>query len=588
MRRVPVLLLALIALNFALSVFMLDHQELRGDEAFSWNYIQGTPIDIVSRIVREGDPQPPLHYWLLWGWTQLTGDSEYVLRFPSVFLSVLLVPLIYQVGRKLWRSSIGLLAAAITAIHPQQIWLAQDARNMYTLALAFILIATYLLPDMLNDASLKHRVGYILCCTVAMYSHYYALFALLAHGGYVVATRHNARRWIAASLTIVLLVAPWIFIVLPVFARGQLANPGSLSFIQYTSSSLGDLLAGPSLPTTNGIVVAVVIGIFVLLPLFTRLQWRLFLIAAILIPFVGIYAITGLRSTFNSYYLIFTFPAVYILLAEALLFVLKKNRLIGALLVMLVAAIYANGLFNHYFDPRYSKTRGWREMAAHIEKSMQPGDGYLANFPDPVQNYYLRHIHLPYTMLPASPNFTPDEINATLTKLSYNRVWFVPIKAPQWDRDGYIQSRLLSTRISIEDQRFDEVRLMLFTRPDRAIPLNARFADGIELIGYTLTPNRLTLIWRSTATPSTDYTIFVHALANDGHIVAQHDAPPSTPTSDWKSNQMIIDVHEFDLPTDQALSIVVGMYMPSTAQRLTLQSAPTHEPDATLITTSKP
>ena len=84
-------------------------------KASDWNFIQGTPAAILERIVREGDPQPPLHYWLLWGWSRLNGDSEFALRFPSVFFSTLLVPLMYQVGRKLWRKEAGLVAALVTS-----------------------------------------------------------------------------------------------------------------------------------------------------------------------------------------------------------------------------------------------------------------------------------------------------------------------------------------------------------------------------------------------------------------------------------------------------------------------------------------
>src|SRR5512141_687127 len=99
MQRTSLFLLALVGLSFFLRVYKLGDQELRGDEAFSWNYIQSSPPEILDRIVREGDPQPPLHYWTLWAWAQLNGDSEFALRFPSVFFSLLLVPLMFQVGR---------------------------------------------------------------------------------------------------------------------------------------------------------------------------------------------------------------------------------------------------------------------------------------------------------------------------------------------------------------------------------------------------------------------------------------------------------------------------------------------------------
>ena len=60
----------------------------------------------------------------------------------------MLVPLTYHFARKFWDndSTVAIIAASIMAIHPQQIWLAQDVRNMYQLALAPLLVATIVLP----------------------------------------------------------------------------------------------------------------------------------------------------------------------------------------------------------------------------------------------------------------------------------------------------------------------------------------------------------------------------------------------------------------------------------------------------------
>ena len=585
MRRTPVFLLLLVALSFGLRIFLLGSQELRGDEGFSWNYIQGSPDIILHRIIAEGDPQPPLHYWLLWSWTRLGGDSEFSLRFPSAFLSLLLVPLMYQVGRKLLGRQIGLLAATLTSVHPQQIWLAQDARSMYLLALVGILIATWFLPNLLRHGHPKYWIGYVFFSLIAMYSHYYALFALIGHGGYVLAVRHNTRRWLGAGIAIAAFVAPWAMIVLPILAGSQLADPGHLTFSQFTAAVFGDLIAGPVFPAAQQAIIASVFGLIALVGLFAFAKIRLYLIAAVAIPFVGIYAILGTRSTFNPYYFIFAFPAVYLLLSAGIVTLAKRWRPIGLLSLALLTVIGMIGLEHHYFDPRYSKTRGLRDVAVHLAAEAQPGDGYLANFPDPVQGYYLRQLNLPYAMLPTTPNFDQKEIGAALSRLNYSSIWFVPTKASNWDRAGYVQTRLLDTALLLEDNSFDKMRLMLFVPPDRATPLEARFADGINLVGYALMPNRLTLVWQTTATPSANYTIFVHALASDGFLVAQHDAPPSHPTSTWQPRQLIIDIHEFTIPADQPITLVAGLYLPSTGQRLQLQTSPAMESDATRIIT---
>ncbi len=623
----PLFTLTLILfIAFTLRVHLLGNQELRGDEGFSWNYIQDPPAEILARIIREGDPQPPIHYWLLRGWARLTGEAEFAMRAWSALLSLALVPLMYQVGRKLWREEVGLLAAGLTAIHPQQIWLAQDVRNMYQLALIALLIATLILPKLIHREGTKARrntkqifywLGYVACGTFAMYSHYYALFPLIAHGAYVFSpspdghpertlsgalakskwkskdrqeTRQRpggeAMRWLTAGLAIAALVAPWAIVILPVYSRGQLADPGSLPFTQYAAAVLGDLTAGPVFPEQAKLLIAAAvffISLFSLLSLSPHLL--VYLSTCLLIPFAGIYAITATRSTFNSFYYVFAFPAAYLLAAGGLHALHKKFPPLGATVAFIGIITFTLGLNNQYANPQYSKTRGMREVAAHLAEAAQPGDVYLANFPDPVQVYYLRNLNLSYHMLPGEPNAHPD---AELSQLLTNRIWFVPVNASQWDADAYVQNRLLDTAILEEDNRFNKMRLMSFLPPTAAQPLSAQFADGIRLVGYYLRGNRLTLVWAVASVPAADYTIFVHALAGDGYNVVGHDSPLKVPTSQWRPDQLIVDVHEFDIPSDQPISLVAGMYLPGTGERLKLETANFGEPDAALVTTLAP
>jgi hypothetical protein len=50
-----------------------------------------------------------------------------------------------------------------------------------------------------------------------------------------------------------------------------------------------------------------------------------------------------------------------------------------------------------------------------------------------VQGYYLRHLDLPYNMLPLQPNFSLAEVNTTLDRLEQQRLWFIPIRANRPD-----------------------------------------------------------------------------------------------------------------------------------------------------------
>lgn len=59
------------------------------------------------------------------------------------------------------------------------------------------------------------------------------------------------------------------------------------------------------------------------------------------------------------------------------------------------------------------------------------------------------------------------------------------------------------------------------------------------------------LTWLAEAPVRTDYKVFVHALAPDGQLVAQHDAMPLNdlrPMTQWRAGEPVYDPHGLALP----------------------------------------
>lgn len=579
-RKQFVILLFIVFIAFTLRVHLLGNQELRGDEGFSWNYIQDPIQEIVPRILREGDPQPPIHYWLLWVWVKFTGDSEFAMRAWSTLLSLILVPLTYHFARKLWDndSTVGIIAASIMAIHPQQIWLAQDVRNMYQLALAPLLVATIALR-LPKSQRLRKSVAYIACGVIAIYSHYYALFFLIAHGGYVLAhTRSfkNILRWVGAGVAIGAIFTPWVIAILPVYSRGQLADPASLSIIKYTLAVLGDLTSGSSFPEWQKMIGIVGFAILCLIAFSTRSKNLIYPLAAMLVPFIGIYAVTIQRSTFNSFYYVFAAPAAYLVAAVALRKIFATQRQVGASLIVLVIFFFGVGLQNNYSSLDYSKTRGMRQVAARLAEAAQPGDVYLANFPDPVQGYYIRHLKLDHQMQPTRADFDSAQVNSALQNLIKDRrVWHVPVRAAMWDQNAYVQSQLNQIAITGEDNTFHKMRLTLYLPLTAATPLDVKFENGIRLIGFYYSGHRLTLLWTAVTPPTANYTVFVHYLAYDDFTTLGHDTQPTRPTTTWKNGETIVDTRVIPVPPDMPQGeyrLDIGLY-DERGKRLTIKDS---------------
>jgi hypothetical protein len=124
----------------------------------------------------------------------------------------------------------------------------------------------------------------------------------------------------------------------------------------------------------------------------------------------------------------------------------------------------------------------------------------------------------------------------------------------------------------------------LMTPPEIAIPYDVMLGDFIRLVGYEwLAPRPLAssdvpllkLVWQAVKDipPGTDLKVFVHLLAEDGRVVAQHDSYPAgntRPLNTWIAGEYIIDEHPITFleAYSGGISLQFGLYDPVTFERL--------------------
>ncbi|MCP4539324.1 MAG: hypothetical protein GY832_19485 [Chloroflexi bacterium] len=131
-----------------------------------------------------------------------------------------------------------------------------------------------------------------------------------------------------------------------------------------------------------------------------------------------------------------------------------------------------------------------------------------------------------------------------------------------------------------------------FTPPPIIYPLDVHLGQIARLLGYDLPshaieglsaaePITLTLYWQALAgTTDTNYTVFTHILAADGHLVGGHDGLPrggTRPTLGWIPDEIVIDQHIMTLrePYTGPTRIEVGLYDPITMERVTISGGET-------------
>ncbi len=186
---------------FALRLIHLGRDSLWYDETVSVYLAGQRAAELLAHTAR--DIHPPLYYLLLRGWLLLAGypigqadpaghGLEFMAAFLSLFFGVLLVPLTWQLARRLGLGSLTAgLAALFIAISPFGVWYSQEVR-MYTLGACLgvvVLLAT--LPFLCRDvptARLRRAAAlYAMAAAAGMVTLYYFAFLLLSLNALVLA-----------------------------------------------------------------------------------------------------------------------------------------------------------------------------------------------------------------------------------------------------------------------------------------------------------------------------------------------------------------------------------------------------------------
>jgi uncharacterized membrane protein len=196
-----------------LRVYQLGREELWLDEALSF-YTTTGPLDL-TRIFR-AEFNPPLYGLLLRGWIHWAGSSEAAIRLPSAIFGALFVPAIIWAGTLFFNKQVGFWAGAFAMLAPVHIYYSQEARA-YAL-LAFLLTLTAVLFWRALQFRTVTAWGLAtLAAVLTLYTHYFALLALIPMTGMVFLGPHrpwlrqHVRRLAMAMLLCVALYAPLLY-----------------------------------------------------------------------------------------------------------------------------------------------------------------------------------------------------------------------------------------------------------------------------------------------------------------------------------------------------------------------------------------
>lgn len=366
---------AILALAFALRLYQLGAESLWIDEGFSLR-------DAISLNVMA--ETRPLYFLILAGWLKLgPGNSEFLLRLPSVLFGAAAVWVFYAVGRRLLGASTAALASFFMAVSVLHINHSQEVR-MYSLVVLTSLLSTHFLLRGLERAQLRYALGYGLFAIATLLTFPLTALLFAAHGLFLVLYIRRYRRASIQLLGVQLGMAaawvPWFINNIHAsagYAQGYAATiprPTALGLVTFLGKFFLWKWSDPGGPLAWGCTLfSILLGMLALYGL-TKLRrssaHEAFVWIWLAVPAVGLMSMCyALSNMWMVHYLIFVSPAFFLIVAHALTSMTEKRMAMAALLAISVVTL--GRLAVYYARPARAE---WRPAVRYIQEHERPGD----------------------------------------------------------------------------------------------------------------------------------------------------------------------------------------------------------------------
>jgi 4-amino-4-deoxy-L-arabinose transferase-like glycosyltransferase len=188
----------------------------RSRPASGWReYLEYEPnlggVGSVVRAVRLSDTSPPLYYIALHYWIRIFGNTDRALKGFSVLCSILAIPFLAFLARRISGPRAILPACVLFAFAPASLYYSTEGR-MYSLGwLLVTMTAAATFKWRLGDSPIKASLLWIMVSVAGFYTHYFFSFAWAAFLFWLLLYPGRARRRaiLFVSAVVFLPIAPW-------------------------------------------------------------------------------------------------------------------------------------------------------------------------------------------------------------------------------------------------------------------------------------------------------------------------------------------------------------------------------------------
>ena len=415
------LLVVIVMLGMAIRLHELDADSMWGDEIVTANWIQQDLLSASTYAeysnIAKYYTHPPLADLVTWSFANLSGNSDFVLRLQAMLFGSLSILLAYELGRILWTTREGLIAALLLAVNAFHVQYSQEARP-YALMVFLALLSLIFMLKALQTNKKRFWLGFAICTSLSLYNHYFAFLFLPAeiiYAAYVIAQNWLSCRgkdgrasgshpslglsppgtqavMLCTSLAVIgLSYLPWLPVLhthITWLTRPRWGATGTPGSIDSSLSFLRTALAQYS--SMGGVALPLWLGLFALGLATSGRRVIALVVSWIGTPFVFL-AVAQSNVSSKPRYAIFVLPICLLLVARATTSVISSPshlaqrlksdsrwHLVRALVLTVVVFLSAASvvsLTEYYAKPK----EDWRSAAQYLESNMSPEDIILAD-----------------------------------------------------------------------------------------------------------------------------------------------------------------------------------------------------------------
>jgi mannosyltransferase len=410
------IVIIMMLVGLGLRLFELGGKSFWSDETYSWFFA----LDDLPTMWANGglDPHhPPLYHTIL-KWFIGMSQSESSLRLPSAIASTLTIGVVALIGKQVSSIRVGLVAAALLAASPLDIWYAQEARQA-ALGTLFGAISVYALTRRDTIGRLVGPVSLL----AALLTYY--ITALLWAGVLGICLGALGKRWRRMAAEWLWISVPAMIVFIPL--HGAHFFNGMNDLVSVSEGTLLGRLLSIAYITDNavGILALACIGGAILSRLLAWLTRRwppVMLYAGVLTYGALLFAASVDRGYTFKRILIVGLPlgivALAYMISERLQSRSRAILMAGLLTASVVSSVTVLGI------PKDD----WRSAVAHVNSNATPDEViWVLGPPEP-------WAVSPFEYYDAEPRLVPAQRREDLSHLAAEQpggIWLVASRTPR-------------------------------------------------------------------------------------------------------------------------------------------------------------